>query len=39
MSSITSTSNFQMFEVCDWDLGVFFVKMELVKGGSDKLKL
>ena len=39
MSSSTSTSNFQMVDVSDWDLGVYFVKVELVEGGGDTFKI
>ena len=39
MSSSTSTSNFQMVDVSDWDLGVYFVKVEVVEGGGDTFKI
>ena len=39
MSSSTSTRNFKMVDVSDWDLGVYFVKVELVEGGGDTFKI
>lgn len=39
MSSSTSTRNFTMVDVSDWDLGVYFVKVELVEGGGDTFKI
>ena len=39
MSSSTSTSNFQKVDVSDWDLGVYFVKVELVEGRVDTFKI
>ena len=39
MSSSISNSNFQKVDVSYWDLGVYFVKVELVERSGDTFKM